>query len=524
MNPQEPVTEEAELPVEPIDRDRIMAAGLGFVSIVLAGAVGFLAFLSIPSLALISLAPFAGMIAALSCRRILDSVVVAALGTVCAVLLASVVSLAVWESPSAWLGSLMPLFTVAAATGALFSFVITRSDQMRSLITLATLAIVILNMWLLGTTGPSQQLVGKNLTTIQWLVTPVEITNTIPDTTLHLAYVQRMAQGQPYYEAVSQALIEKNSKGKYRIYVDTPLSYRPPTVFWLMSKIPNPANILLLVLFVGTLAVIATFMFVRLYVADPLALVAAMGVAALTGRIATSTSFMFMETWAGAFGLMMVAALLISKNRGETGFGPWQITALVAALIAALTRELGVAFAIVGLAASIYDPQWRSKKVWLGWIAVLLILGGAFAYHVSLVHAAVEQLPKAAVTDFTGKAGVWFDPTWRGIHAVVATLAEVILLKAAVLWPFVVLAVVGAFAGPRDWTSRLILAAVIIGGLVAVFFARPPVTNKDILAGYWGFTIMPTLMAATPLGLAWVKEWRSDSASNGSTEAEPSAA
>jgi len=211
------------------------------------------------------------------------------------------------------------------------------------------------------------------------------------------------------------------------------------------------------------------------------------------------------ELWAGAFALASCALLVNASAPAEnparrrTAF-VW--AAAAAALAAALVRELGIAFVLLGLVATLADAEDRTKRLWMPWAGALAITLVVYAVHWSAARAAVASLHLTAVAHPVA----WLHPDGRGLVAAVTRIGFLMALRTTVAWLLVAVAALGAIVGIRRTDARIMLGGSVIGGCAVLLVVNPGgVTyGVNIAPSYWGDMVAATVLACIPLALALV--------------------
>ena len=365
--------------------------------------------------------------------------------------------------------------------------------------------------------------IGVFLYAFTWVTTPLQgdftfldmLNNLIPpgpemaDQDLYHYTVVAMNEGTGYYEAFSETLELRNQNGGPEVNLSTPLSFRPPTLYWLLSLLPLTGISYFLATFaIGIVGAAGGFLLAR-RLAHPAVAVASYGaVLLLYAGFSQGVVLFGTEIWAGALGLLSVGLLLTASGpdaardgAGRSWLGAPTLVwaAAAAALGATLLRELAIAFLLVGLLAALADRHARAARWWLPWVAALVLAGIAYAAHVA---AATPWL----VPDSAGTRGfVWFDATGAGLPAGLGRTAWFLQTSPLVVAVLIAAGVLGALIAPRAARHRVALGLVAIGGpLVATFFHPPGFGSVSSVPGYWIDLVTPTIMACVPLAaLVW---------------------
>jgi hypothetical protein len=493
----------ADAPGRSTDRDRLLAAALGILAVAACAALGATLWFTAPTLLL--LGPFAGLLAALAARRASDAALAAAVGSVAGVALAAFVSRAPWDAPSTWLPDALGLSVVAAAVAFAVAYLREREPRITSWLGVAALTLLVVGVWWAGTavaTKPAMD--GSTLASV--LAAPPKAGTFTSDEDIYLRYVARLRAGEPYYRAAATTLQEANRYHVKGIDVSTPLSFRLPTLYWLLSRLPAGGLPMVYAgLLWASLAAAAAFLLARRFVADAFALVAATAAGAYCANVATNTTLVQTEWWAGVLGLLSLALYLTGRGSRSHRLA-WTLAAVAAATAAALVRELAVPFLLLGLAASLLGDEETPAvpRPWLPWAAGLAVVTLAYAAHWVSAEAVIRTLHA------TPAGGApWFHPDGRGLVSAVFRIARMLATKTWVAWVVALVAMAGALLAPRDRAARLVLAAAAVAGPALLLFVYPSGVDLSGLApSYWADVVVPTLLACVPLALALLPDAR----------------
>ncbi len=128
----------------------------------------------------------------------------------------------------------------------------------------------------------------------------------------------------------------------------------------------------------GIIAALSAYWFATRMTSPPLGLVSAAAVATLYLRIASGPYLLQYEAWAAALTLLALALGAESvRSAGRKGLALMWLAAL-AALVAALTRELATYFLFGALLAAFIGSDERRKRIWIPWVAALAVLVVAY--------------------------------------------------------------------------------------------------------------------------------------------------
>jgi hypothetical protein len=326
------------------------------------------------------------------------------------------------------------------------------------------------------------------------------------DLAVYVLTVRRMHEGEGYYSATGQVLASRSVAaeqiGRQGAAVDlhNPTAFRLPTLYWLLAALPQTWQSWgAAMLFLITAATVAAWSIARTYVHAAVALAGT----AVTGMFLAGYASFFLpstEPWAGALALAAVALGLksLSARRGALVLA---CAAAAVALLATLTRELAVAFVLVGLAASLVSEGARSRRLWLPWAVALGAFVVAYVLHARAVAAVVPTLPTGGLV-VSGGLVAYLDPTGAGLASALAYGSVFIFWTPVASWVVWGLGVLGGVAGPWDRARRVLLGAAVLGGSAVLFLMHPTAAPGARVPGYWGFVVLPTVIACAPLALS----------------------
>jgi hypothetical protein len=287
------------------------------------------------------------------------------------------------------------------------------------------------------------------------------------DAFLHLATIERIRAGDPYYDAVGQEL----RRGRYP--ATQVFNWRTPAHFVTVATLSVPvARVLLKVLAFSALVLTI------LALARESRTVMIIGAMAQLGAVATAFRPMAVgvaEVWTG----VLIALSLCAYIRR------WWTAAAVLGIAAVFTRELAapycVACAVLAMAAH------RRREAYV-WTAGGLAYAVYFAVHLSQVRA--HQLPNDL-----SHAESWL--RWNGLEFIIATLKVngwIGLAPRSVAVLYMVLALAGGMSPrvPRHITVPLLTYFVLF-----VFAGQP-------FNYYWGWVTAPIWAFAAAYGVEGV--------------------
>jgi hypothetical protein len=188
------------------------------------------------------------------------------------------------------------------------------------------------------------------------------------------------------------------------------------------------------------------------------------------------------ERWAGLF-----LALALALRIGWREAWPASLAAVAAALA---VRELALPFALLALAAALWERRWREA---LGWAALVALFAGLLALHLDLVAAEVRP------GDLASQGWTAFGGPTRAIAAVIETSPLQYLLPPFAM-PLAILPLLGWFG--LNWRDARFCLALFAGyALMFALFAR-----SDNF--YWGAVVQPAWFVGLAfLPRAAVRAW-----------------
>ncbi len=283
------------------------------------------------------------------------------------------------------------------------------------------------------------------------------------DFALYERIVNRVHAGEGYYEAAGSEL----RAGGYPLRPF--LTWRPPTVAWLMALFPNPAASRAVIIVMVAAALWYWTEHLKKEGGRWMSIVAGLLLLASLGVAMVWPSYLHHETWAG---------VCIALSLALYACGHWPMS-VAFGLLALFFRELAMPYVFVMLVMAWWQGRRREALAWsLGVVAFAVFLG----VHAYLVN---RQLTAADVA---------VGPGWLhlgGWPFVIKTArANVMLLKApswvaGLLFPFLLLGLAG-------WKSPVGTRAALTVGMYAVAFLF---AGRSYHA-YWGLLYASLL----PLG------------------------
>ena len=482
-----------------------------FVSIVLTAVLGRAIFVHSPWP--LFLGAIAGIAGGLGCAGVLDAVAVAALGSGLGTVTLLVAGRLGPPPAEAFLVPALEAAVLAGAVALAVALAARASARLTPLFALLGLVIVLGGAWLYALNAASTPVSAAWVTGSAGRVEPFvdalketpRLTAISPDESLFLLLARDVSVGRPIYPSQVAVLDASNRAHPGEpVPLDEATSYRLPTLFWLFGALPqNGTAEVLAGLVLLSATSVAAYLLTRRYVDVPAALVACTATAAYGAALVASPALLFSEFWAGGLGLVALA-LAAHSFAGGKRLVALQAAAAAVALLAALTRELAVAFLLVGLAASLVDAESRARRLWALWAVALALFAGAYALH---VHAALSAYRAAGVpSGLTGPVSriPWLHADGKGLAASVALAALALGLSAGVMWAAWALGVVGALAVEAGRAERMLLGLAVVGGtaVLAVAHSAAGPSGSGQVPGFWGMVVIPSVLACVPLVLS----------------------
>lgn len=495
-------------------RSEAVAAGVGACCIAAITAIGAFLFFG-PGLGpFLTLAPVAGIAAALSSRRYLTAAVTAALGVVAGSALAMLALRLQLSGVAAWLPPVSLTAVVAAAIAAALVWVLSASPRLERVLAGAAIALLILagTASALGSATATQDVswatgqASPRLTFLQALQLKPVLSATTGDQSLYLVLIHDIAVGRPFHQAqVADTAADNRAHPDSQVLLDAPLTYRLPTVYVMLAALPNDGvSWLLAALALAALAAIAAFFLARRFVSAPVALVGCAAVVAYGATIAASPGMLLTESWAGLLALCSLAFLVqepsTARRRALTN-----AAAMLLATMAALTSELAVAFVLVGLAASLFSEESRRERHWIWWTAGLVGAFSAYVVHWHLALNAFRDAGLPAGRSSSGSRYPYIHADGLGLLAAIDLAARVMRLRDVAFGAAYVAGVAGALLAPGTRRQRTALILVGVGGSAALALLRPPAVTSagtSLPPGHWGMIVLPSVLACAPLVLS----------------------
>ena len=458
-----------------------------------------------------TLGPVAGIAAGLACRRLLDAAVTAAAGVAAGAVVVFTLTTLPFVTPASFAAPVILAMACGSAVAVASWWLASTGGRTPHLIAFLAVALMIGSAWYVSLAAAGAQ-DASGLSIARRLAVAVPIESGTPDEDLYQDVVLDMRAGRGYYEAMGSVLSQANGARPGTDH-DVDLAFAPafrlPTAFVVMAALPaGGVWLVALTLLIGTVGSVAAYRLARAYVPAALALAGTALVATMGSGLSEGGQLFQVEVWAGAFTLLSVALFVWAQRRSAAPWLMW--AAAAAATLAAVTRELAVAYLMLGLIATLATKAGRRPSRWGAWVAGLVAFAAVYAAHIRAVASVYPALAHGVSTGHS----VWLDPSALGGLAVVSRVGQALWLGVGAVAVFTAFGILGSIVGPKDLSSRLYLGVTVVGGLIAVTLMHPPGPLMNGLpAGYWGQLVMPTVFAAAPLAAVLLPGVRSGSGS-----------
>jgi hypothetical protein len=292
------------------------------------------------------------------------------------------------------------------------------------------------------------------------------------DVHLYVAEIQRIANGETYYQAASEEL---HARGYPTLSI---FNWRTPLPMWLIGKLPNETMGRLLI---GALAVLLLALSMAVIVREGSTVRALICGLLMSGALLPGwleQIYVMPEVWAGILITLSICAYGLHRSGWGIAFG----------LSAVVVRELAAPYCVICLAIALKDRRWRELLGWSVGLAAYLVFYAWHAHHVlSLMEAGDHAHPNGWL-QFGGAPFV---------IAVSQMNAYLLLLPQWVSAIYLPLAMLG-FAGWNTTTG-------VRAGLTACAFVILFAFIGQPFNQYWGSMIAPLLAlgaAQAPLAIA----------------------
>ena len=290
----------------------------------------------------------------------------------------------------------------------------------------------------------------------------VELAVERTDSTNHQAIIDRIARGEPYYEAVGTEL---RARGYPTASV---FNWRLPTLFVALARAPNVARVLLAALIIAL--IVST---VRLFSRAPgeillLAVLAEIGAAATA---LTPLGFVLHEPWAG--NAIALSALAYARGRPTLGTG--------LGLAALFTREIVAPYVALCMYLALRARRRKELVIWAIGVGAWAVV---YAIHANAVMQVVRP-------------GDLAHPSWVQLGGLQFVLATIGFGGWLYLMPSWVAAVACVLLVAAMWAPT---KAEHIKGTVATYLAFFAVVGQPFNQS-WGLMTAPTWAIAYALGV-----------------------
>lgn len=502
-------------------QDRLAHALTAAASIAALSAVGSFIFFVLGYSPLATLAPVAGIAAAVTCKRYLDAGVAAAIGVLAGGLLASVVLRIETIGLLAWLSPLAQMAALAAVIACALVWVLTNAPRLERLLLALAVTLIILAGWSTAMTAasepkPSADVLGRETPPVTFstlLTMTPDLTSTTGDQSTYMVMLAKMRSGEGYYKALITSLdLNNKAHPTSQVWLDAPLTYRPPTIFWLMSRLPNNGvSIILMALLFQTAGAAAAYLLARRFVSAAVALVGCAAVATYAAAITPTLLIIVTEYWAGLLGLVSLAILVQVRPENPRMRTLMNAAAVAAAVGAAMIGELSAPFLVVGLITALADAEDRRSRLWIWWLAAIVGVVAMYFLHWNAALGTWRSLGLPDGHASGSKPFPYWHPDGLGVLASVGLLSLRMRLTMAFSAVLFSAGLIGALMVPSR-RERVALAVATLGGtLVLTFVTAPEATAPGALpTGYWGMVILPAVLACAPLVVSRIRAVRAD--------------
>jgi hypothetical protein len=489
-------------PDRPSGRARSWAPdAIALIAVVVMAAAG--TGLYFRSSAPLTLGLVGGLTLGLGCTRWWRAALAGLVGPVCGFLLASELSL-IRYPVFFWLPQGVQAAGIAAIIGAVVCFAVSQSPRLKPLLAAFAVLAIVGTMWSSGLTLSTLP-ASNGGTPLERLAATPTLSNNSIDEDVFLTYVRSLRAGQSYYPTAVRIFQEMHATSGQAQLIGSPLSYRLPTLYWLLSRLPDSPGALVIAMLVACSAgVIAAFVLARLYVGLVPALA---GTSIVASMLAGYSGPMLLDTevWAGILGLVAVTLVVLASRHERHSLALHSCAALVA-LAATSVRELAVAFLLLGLVAALAglaDGRASRRRTWIPWALGLVACAGILAAHWGAARRAY-----AGVAPAVTNGARWFHPDGSGLVSAVSLVGSHMWLVTAAVWVLVVLGMVGSVVAPHDRISRVMLVGTALLGPLVLLALHPPGWATYGVPGYWGDLVMPTTLACVPLAFVALRDVR----------------
>lgn len=482
------------------DSNRLLATAITAATLAVLAAVGQSLFFG-PYLWL-TLAPLCGLASAVAVRDRTWAAACAAVAVALGSVLASLVASPAWGAVAEWAPTAATAAAVAAVIGfaAGWSLAATREPRLARLFSAVCVVLVIAAMSLAVLDHVTRPLSGGSTLLAQ--LAPANGNVRIgSDETMFALSIRGFREGTPYYVTLRDLLVRRNAELVGSVETHSPMSYRLPSLYWFLAAVGGSGTaIVSAMLLLAAAAVSAAYLLCRRFVAQHFALLGAVATATGLAGYAGGVRLLDAEFWAGMLGVVFLAAFVwadASRHRRA-----WLGVSLLAALLAAAVRELGIAFVLVGLAASLApgttgESLPRRAGPWIAGLAAVIV---GYALHWRAVLGVIATLPPVAQAARMS----WVRPFGVPLASSVWFSAVFMQLALWVTIALFVLGTLGSLLGPRTARDRIAVGLVVCGGCAVSLFlgAAGDVGVGRLVPPTWQMLVEPSLLACVPLAAA----------------------
>ena len=378
---QVPVTS-ASAPDEGDSTGGAPSAGFGselatLVVLVVAVAVGQSLFFRAPLVA--TLGPIAGLIAGIGCRRWWSAAIIAAVAVPLGALVAPAIGGLSWAARGVWLPLALEAGLVAAVLGAVIAFMLRGRERLARVVVAVAVIAILSTMWV-SAISDAEMATPPAPSAVQRLASTPQMSPQMSDEDLYLIWIAQLREGASYYPMAVRTLVQVQAAAGNQslVRVRSPFSYRPPTLYLLLSSLPaDGISFVIAMLIVCSLGVVAAYFLAGQFASRTTSLLSAIVVASAFVALGTS-QLLDDEAWAGIFVLAAVAAFAIARSHPRHSRA-LQVIAVLLGLLAIAFREIAAPVLVLGLVAALVDPDERSRRTWISGPPASRLPGSAWA-------------------------------------------------------------------------------------------------------------------------------------------------
>jgi hypothetical protein len=329
-----------------------------------------------------------------------------------------------------------------------------------------------------------------------WLETPTVTGSPWSDDAAYVEVYRRVAGGADYYEAFRAVTYENV---RWRTPPDSVLGVRPPALFWLLRLVaPRPRGVFYGLLALSCAAAAAAAVLAASMVRRQFAVIAAAATGAAFLFVTTSAAVIFAESWAAAFAVISLAALIYAETHDRWTL-PF-VAGVASALAAAMLREFYLCIPLAGLLSAYLFADARSSAHRRAWIIAVGVLA---LYYMAHFYGASRIIVPATAAGLK-----WFAPSPGNLLGMARFFAEAFGPMGWVVYPMSLMGISAAAAAPRGRIRALLV--VVFGALTLFFilFRSDAVDQTGQSSNYWAIALMPILLACSPLAFGLVPGMR----------------